>query len=78
VVVQLAVGAVVEHVKGRRGEGRGAGRADEAGLVVAARQAAVGRRDGLALDGEVAGLAAPAGGGGVWGWLEMGWWWSGL
>lgn len=71
VVVQLAVGAVVEHVEGRRREGRGAGRADEAGLVVAPCQAAVGRRDGLAFDGEVAGFAAAAGGGSVWRGLEL-------
>lgn len=70
VVVQLAVGTVVEHVEGRGSEGGRAGRADEARLVVASCQAAVGRRDRLAFDGEVAGFAVAAG---RWGMVVV-WW----
>lgn len=43
VVVQLAVGLVVEHVELGRGEWLRARSADEAGLVVLARQATIGR-----------------------------------
>lgn len=63
VVVSLAVGRVVDHVERRRLEGLRARAAHEALLVVAARQTAVGRGDGFALDGEAATFAVTFGGG---------------
>lgn len=61
VVVELAVGEVIEDVEFGRGEGCAAGAAGEALFVVAAGEAAGGVLDGFADDGEVAAAAFGAG-----------------
>lgn len=54
VIVHLAIRSVIKHVKGRRGKRLLAFEADKARLVIPSGQAAIGTRDRLAGDGQIA------------------------
>jgi hypothetical protein len=61
VVVESAIRLVIQNVEFSRREWLGASRANEAGLVVATSQSAVGRRDALASNDLIASFARSSG-----------------